>query len=168
MARIPVGLQLYTVRQEFAKDPKGTIKAVAEMGYEGVEGGPPAGMSNKEFLALLKEHKLKLAGGGTGVGEMMNNLPALVDRCKELGINTLMLGIGGELRREQLDRHLPPERGVLREEHLAHAPRAEGPEDPIPPELLLLHRPDLTMTPPTPMTGTGGRGPTLDPGPRGA
>lgn len=103
MARIPVGLQLYTVRQEFAKDPKGTIKAVAKMGYEGVEGGPPAGMSNKEFLALLKENGLKLAGGGTGVGEMMNNLPALVDRCKELGINTLMLGIGGELRRHNND-----------------------------------------------------------------
>ena len=37
MSRIPVGLQLYTVRQEMAQDPVGTIKAVAEMGYEGVE-----------------------------------------------------------------------------------------------------------------------------------
>lgn len=103
MARIPVGLQLYTVRQEFAKDPKGTIKAVAEMGYEGVEGGPPAGMSNKEFVALLKEHGLKLAGGGTGVAQMKNNLPELASRCQELGINTLMLGIGGELRQHNND-----------------------------------------------------------------
>ncbi len=33
----PVGLELYSVRNEFAKDMAGTLKAVAKMGYEGVE-----------------------------------------------------------------------------------------------------------------------------------
>lgn len=35
--KIPVGLELYSVRQELAKDDVGTIQAVAKMGYEAVE-----------------------------------------------------------------------------------------------------------------------------------
>ena len=34
---IPVGLELYSVRDDLKRDPEGTVKAVAEMGYRGVE-----------------------------------------------------------------------------------------------------------------------------------
>lgn len=34
---IPVGLELYSVRDELKKDPEGTIRAVAQMGYQVVE-----------------------------------------------------------------------------------------------------------------------------------
>jgi sugar phosphate isomerase/epimerase len=34
---IPVGLELYSVREELKKDPEGTVRAVARMGYQGVE-----------------------------------------------------------------------------------------------------------------------------------
>src|SRR5256885_16283478 len=34
---IPVGLELYSVRETLKKDPEATLRAVAEMGYEGVE-----------------------------------------------------------------------------------------------------------------------------------
>ena len=35
--RIPVGLELYSVRDELKKDPEGTVRAVAKMGYQDVE-----------------------------------------------------------------------------------------------------------------------------------
>jgi sugar phosphate isomerase/epimerase len=35
--KVPVGLELFSVRQELSKDLFGTVKAVAKMGYEGVE-----------------------------------------------------------------------------------------------------------------------------------
>jgi sugar phosphate isomerase/epimerase len=35
--KIPIGLELYSVRQELQKDDVGTVKAVAKMGYEAVE-----------------------------------------------------------------------------------------------------------------------------------
>src|SRR4051812_41593076 len=35
--RIPIGLELYSVRNEMAKDVEGTIQKVGKMGYEGVE-----------------------------------------------------------------------------------------------------------------------------------
>jgi sugar phosphate isomerase/epimerase len=34
---IPTGLELYSVREELKKDPEGTVRAVAKMGYQGVE-----------------------------------------------------------------------------------------------------------------------------------
>jgi sugar phosphate isomerase/epimerase len=36
-AKVPVGIELYTVRDELAKDLMGTVKAVAKLGYEVVE-----------------------------------------------------------------------------------------------------------------------------------
>jgi sugar phosphate isomerase/epimerase len=34
---IPVGLELYSVRDSLKQDPEGTVRAVAQMGYQGVE-----------------------------------------------------------------------------------------------------------------------------------
>ena len=34
---VPVGLELYSVRDELAKDDIGTVRAVAKMGYQVVE-----------------------------------------------------------------------------------------------------------------------------------
>ena len=34
---IPVGLEMYSVRDELAKDPQGTVRAVTAMGYQGLE-----------------------------------------------------------------------------------------------------------------------------------
>jgi sugar phosphate isomerase/epimerase len=34
---VPTGLELYSVREELKKDPEGTVRAVAQMGYQGVE-----------------------------------------------------------------------------------------------------------------------------------
>jgi sugar phosphate isomerase/epimerase len=52
------GLQLYTLRDDFPKDPKGVLKKVADMGYTQIEGyegdkGVFWGMSNTEFKTYL-------------------------------------------------------------------------------------------------------------------
>jgi sugar phosphate isomerase/epimerase len=35
--KIPVGIEMYSVRNELKRDPQATVKAVAQMGYEGLE-----------------------------------------------------------------------------------------------------------------------------------
>lgn len=103
MGKIPIALQLYTVRDDLAENPIQTIRSVSEMGYQGVEGGPPAGMSNIDFLELLTDHNLVLIGGGVSPVEMRNDIQKISDRCQELGIDTLMCGIGGELQQHNGD-----------------------------------------------------------------
>jgi sugar phosphate isomerase/epimerase len=36
-AAIPMGIEMYSVREELKKDPAGTVRAVAQMGYQGLE-----------------------------------------------------------------------------------------------------------------------------------
>ncbi|MBP96522.1 sugar phosphate isomerase [Candidatus Poribacteria bacterium] len=100
---IPIALQLYTVREDLVEDPVRTIEAVAEIGYQGVEGGTPTGMSNKDYLSLLNDNNLTLVGSGTSTAGLRDNLSKTVENCSELGINTLMCGIGGELRQNDGD-----------------------------------------------------------------
>jgi len=54
------GIQLWTLRDDFPKDPKGVLKQVAGMGYHHVESfeGPKGmfwGMTNKEFKSYLSD-----------------------------------------------------------------------------------------------------------------
>ncbi len=57
-----IGLQLYSVRDDCAKDLPGVLKAVAQMGYEGVEFAGYYGRSAEELKKLLDENKLVCCG----------------------------------------------------------------------------------------------------------
>ena len=65
MATIPIGLELYSVREAFAGDPPGTLKAVAQMGYTGVEFAGPAVASGGELKAMLDDAGLVCCGWHT-------------------------------------------------------------------------------------------------------
>lgn len=67
MARIPIALQLYSVREDCAKDLPGTLEAVAKMGYEGVEFAGFYDHTAQEIRKLLADHGLKVAGSHTGL-----------------------------------------------------------------------------------------------------
>ncbi|MCL2640597.1 MAG: sugar phosphate isomerase/epimerase [Phycisphaerales bacterium] len=64
---IPIGLQLYSVRRECAKDLPGTLKRVAEMGYEGVEFAGYYDRSAEELRSMLDDLGLKCCGSHTGL-----------------------------------------------------------------------------------------------------
>ena len=62
MTRIPNALQLYSVREDCARDLEGTMRAVADMGYEGVEFAGYHDRSAAELRDLCAELKLGVAG----------------------------------------------------------------------------------------------------------
>ena len=65
MARIPIGLELYSVRHDLAADVSGTLKAVADMGYDGVEFAGAPQHSAEELRALLDKFGLVCCGWHT-------------------------------------------------------------------------------------------------------
>jgi sugar phosphate isomerase/epimerase len=93
--KIPIALQLYSVREDCAKDFEGTIKAVAKMGYEGVEF---AGYHNKEaadIRKLLDDCGLKCCGTHTGLGSLEgDNLKKTIEFNKTIG-NKFLVVPGG-------------------------------------------------------------------------
>ncbi|MGB9603567.1 MAG: sugar phosphate isomerase/epimerase family protein, partial [Limisphaerales bacterium] len=60
--KIPIGLQLYSVRKECEKDLPGTIAAVAKMGYKGVEFAGYYGRDAKTLRKMLDDNGLKCCG----------------------------------------------------------------------------------------------------------
>jgi len=62
MAKIPVGLQLYSVREDMGKDVPGTLKAVADMGYDGVEFAGYFDYSAEDLSDLVDDLGLKVCG----------------------------------------------------------------------------------------------------------
>lgn len=74
--RIPIGLQLYSVRDALGKDFEGTLKQVAEMGIEGVEFAGNFGKYGKDpegLRKLLDSLKLKAAGTHTGANNLVGD-----------------------------------------------------------------------------------------------
>jgi sugar phosphate isomerase/epimerase len=63
--KTPIGLQLYSVRSECAKDLPGTIAKVAKMGYQGVEFAGYYDYKAKDLRKLLDDNHLVCCGTHT-------------------------------------------------------------------------------------------------------
>ena len=105
MKRIPIGLELYSVRHEFARDPAGTLQAVKAMGYDGVEfAGPPA-LSGPALRRLLDENGLVCCGWHTPFAAVQpGTLEATIALNREVGNRFIVVpGLPAEKTRTRAD-----------------------------------------------------------------
>lgn len=73
MAQIPIALQLYSVREDAARDLPGVLQAVAKMGYDGVEFAGYYGHDAKAIRAMLDDTGLKVAGAHVGLDTLLGD-----------------------------------------------------------------------------------------------
>ena len=85
MSRLPVALQLYTVRDRLAEDFAGTLRQVAEMGYTSVELAGTGGLSAGELKALLDSLGLRPVGPHTAIAQLAGELEQTLDYFAEVG-----------------------------------------------------------------------------------
>ena len=86
MKQFKIGLQLYSVREEMEKDFEGTLKKVAEIGYEYVEFAGYYGKSAEEIKALLDKYGLKCISVHQGVEWFLEEGQKAVDYLKTFGV----------------------------------------------------------------------------------
>jgi sugar phosphate isomerase/epimerase len=89
MARL--GLMLYTVRAESARDLEGTLRAVAGMGYEGVELFELHGHEPGRVRGWLDELGLIVAGRHASLEALESQLPELTAEAETLGTPRVIL-----------------------------------------------------------------------------
>jgi sugar phosphate isomerase/epimerase len=83
---IPVGLQLWTVREECKKDFAGTIAKVAKMGYKGVEFAGFYDKSAKDVRKMLDDNNLVCSGSHTAIDLLSNEkLAATMEYNRTIG-----------------------------------------------------------------------------------
>ena len=90
--QIPIGLQLYSVRNECEKNLPPVIEAVAKMGYKGVEFAGYYGRNADELRKLLDASGLKCCGTHTGLNTIIGEqLKATVEFNRTLGNKYLIV-----------------------------------------------------------------------------
>ncbi len=100
------GLQLWTVKEEMAKDPKATLKAIAEAGYNQIESftgdkGVFWGMTPKDFNTFIGDLGMKMISSHinsdfTVKKETENDFKKLVDDAAVVGVKYLINPFPGE------------------------------------------------------------------------
>lgn len=81
---LPIGLQLYSIKDETARDFKGALMKVAEIGYEGVEFAGYGGLKSSELKCLLDELGLKVCGSHISIDELEKNIDAVIEYNLEI------------------------------------------------------------------------------------
>lgn len=73
MTRFPIAVQLYSIRDDMASDFEGSLKAVKDMGYDGVEFAGLYGRSPEQVKALCDELGLVPISAHVAYAEMMEH-----------------------------------------------------------------------------------------------
>jgi sugar phosphate isomerase/epimerase len=90
--KVPIALQLYSVRKECEKDLPAVLDAVAEMGYDGVEFAGYYGRTAEQLQSLLSERGLEAVGTHIGVQTLLaGELEKTVEFNKTLGNRYLIV-----------------------------------------------------------------------------
>ncbi len=104
--KMPLGFQSWIVREKIANDFSGTIKMVAEMGYQSIEMCSPVGYENLGFGGLLKykpkelkkiinEAGLSWISTHYGIDELRQHLDDRIEFAKESGQKQMILSSFG-------------------------------------------------------------------------
>lgn len=90
----PIGLELYTVRDLFAKDPLGTLQKIAAIGYQLVEiiPGIASGLAPAPLLADLRAARLVAPSGYFSQPKTIDEWKRCVDQAHEYGLNYMVIG----------------------------------------------------------------------------
>ena len=118
--KIPIGVQLYSVRNLAQNDLAGTLAAIAKMGYDGVEFAGYYNIDPKDIRKMLDDTGLKCCGTHTGFGEIRGDrFERTAEIHKTLG--TQFIIVPGGLPRDTLANHQ-----VWVDEFNAIAPKAKA------------------------------------------
>jgi sugar phosphate isomerase/epimerase len=84
--KIPVGLELYSVRNECKKDLPGTLAAVSKIGYQGVEFAGYHGRGAQELKKMLNDNGLVVCGSHTPFADVQaDKLAATIEFNRVIG-----------------------------------------------------------------------------------
>lgn len=85
-----IGLQLYSIKEETGRDFFGTLRRVAEIGYDGVEFAGYFGASAADLKALLNEISLLPCGSHVGVPVLQNDLESAIAYAQDIDCPALI------------------------------------------------------------------------------
>lgn len=85
MGKLPVAVQVYSVREDAERDFAGTMKQIKEMGYDGVELAGLYGMEAEEIRRILDEVGITCVSAHVPYVELVGDMEGTVEKYKTIG-----------------------------------------------------------------------------------
>lgn len=85
-----VGIQLYSLRDQFKKDVPETLKLISDWGITIIEGGETYGYPLEEYRALLKKNNLEMVSIGASFEDLETNVQSVIDHATAFGADYVM------------------------------------------------------------------------------
>jgi sugar phosphate isomerase/epimerase len=85
-----IGLQLYSLRNEFKTDVPGTLAKIKGWNIQQIEGGGTYGLPVEEYKQLLKHNNLQMVSYGADFEELEKNPQAVISNAKAFGSKYIM------------------------------------------------------------------------------
>lgn len=82
----PVGLQLYSLRDQFAKDVPGTLDKIESWGIKNAELAGTYGLEPEKFTSMLKANDIKPIAAHFGYERFRDDLRKVIQEAKALGV----------------------------------------------------------------------------------
>lgn len=99
MKTLPVAVQVYSVRDAAAADFEGTLKAIKEMGYDGVEFAGLYGNSPEAVKALCEKYDLVPISAHVALDEMLSDPEKVIGDYAAIGVKYIAVPYLQEDRR---------------------------------------------------------------------
>jgi sugar phosphate isomerase/epimerase len=103
VTKVPVSVQMYTVRDKSEKDFRGTLAAVAKIGFKAVELAGTFGMAAADLKSYLDSLGLRVSGTHTGIDQLEgDNFQKTVDYYRTVGCKFIVCPWWPKERRQTL------------------------------------------------------------------
>lgn len=88
-----IGLQLYTLKDEFANDPFATLREVAAIGFDGVEfvGNSLRSIDLQQLKLELRNNGLKVAAVAFEIEKLEGELDSILQTCHSIDCPTIVM-----------------------------------------------------------------------------
>jgi sugar phosphate isomerase/epimerase len=93
---LPLGIQLYSVREQLAKDFEGTLRELGDLGYREVEAAGFYKKSAAEVAQALQKANLKCVSGHYGSPDLHQQLDQIIQFSKEIGAGYIICSSAGK------------------------------------------------------------------------
>ena len=80
-----IGIQLYSLRNQFNDNIENTIKKISDWGINIVEGGDSYGISDESFIKLLDKYNIKTVAIGASYDNLRDNIDDIISDHKNIG-----------------------------------------------------------------------------------
>jgi sugar phosphate isomerase/epimerase len=85
-----IGLQLYSLRNQFKTDVTGSLDIIQSWGITKLEGGETYGMSREDFQKELAARNLEVVSVGAGFEDLEKNPQKVIENAKAFGATYVM------------------------------------------------------------------------------